>query len=223
MTDRNEINEKLNSSSEAINNDKDSARNSLVNDALSALKDRDINKSDRVKEHNPPSAPRSDRDWDDLINKIKKHPDKEDTRDFRDRGDSMIELLEKLKLSERKQGAEKLSTGDYIIRENNKSILFTPNGDRITVNGDGTSSIKGDVKEVSTDKNGVTTVKFQDGSSASFDKQGFTEIKRGGESVKVDNCKKLDIEPYPFLPRPIYKGEYDELQSIPKSQLEISK
>lgn len=82
-----------------------------------------------------------------------------------------------------KDGVEKVPTGDYIVREDGKQTLFTPNGDSIAINPDGSNTIKGDVNKVSTDKYGETTVEFKDGSKVSFDENGFTTIQRDNSAV----------------------------------------
>lgn len=92
-------------------------------------------------------------------------------------------LLDKWKFPSPKDGVQQLSTGDYLVREDGKQTLFTPNGDRVTVNPNGTYDIKGDVNSVKTDKFGRTTVEFADGSSASFDHQGFLSVSRDGQAV----------------------------------------
>ena len=77
---------------------------------------------------------------------------------------------------------EELSTGDVIKRDDEGETLNTPNGDQIALNDDGSHSIKGDVRSVD-EKDGVTTVKFGDGSSVSFDKEGFRSVQRGNQGV----------------------------------------
>lgn len=82
-----------------------------------------------------------------------------------------------------KDGVEKLPTGDFIVRDDGKQTLFTPNGDSIAINPDGSNTIKGDVNKVSTDKYGETSVEFKDGSKVSFDENGFTSIQRDGQGI----------------------------------------
>lgn len=84
---------------------------------------------------------------------------------------------------EDQDGVEELPTGDYIVRDDGKETLFTPNGDKIALNPDGTHTIKGDVRKVETNQDGVTTVKFGDGSEVSFDKEGFLSVQRGNQGV----------------------------------------
>jgi hypothetical protein len=113
-----------------------------------------------------------------------------------------------------KEGVEPLATGDYLVREDGKQSLFTPNGDRITINQDGTHVIKGDVSKVSTDKAGVTTVEFGDGATVSFDRDGFLDVQRGKQAVSFGRANHIDWpnikpvpmpEPYPHkFPNPIY-------------------
>lgn len=81
------------------------------------------------------------------------------------------------------EGVNPLSTGDFLVREDGKETLFTPDGDRVTVNPDGTHVIKGDVKAVTNSKSGETTVTFGDGSTVSFDKEGILDVTRGKQSV----------------------------------------
>ncbi len=114
-----------------------------------------------------------------------------------------------------KDGVQKLATGDYIVKEDGKQTLFTPNGDHITINPDGTSSVKGDIAKVSTDKDGLTTVQFGDGASATFDKEGFHDVSRGNQSVSLLNGGILEFpnrgtEPDPYhFPHSWPKPEYD--------------
>lgn len=103
--------------------------------------------------------------------------------------ESLKEVLEKepgLSLSDllkRKEGVEKLATGDYLVKEDDRQTLFTPNGDKITVNNDGTYSLKGNVRKVSSDEEGRTTVEFKDGGVVSFDKEGILSVDRGSVGV----------------------------------------
>ncbi len=111
-----------------------------------------------------------------------------------------------------KEGVDKLATGDYLVKEDGKQSLFTPNGDRITINPDGSNTIKGDVKKVSTDKKGVTTVEFGDGATVSFDSEGFRSVNRGNQGVSFgrpnfkfpdmpkfeDNTPRLDLPKHRF-------------------------
>lgn len=91
--------------------------------------------------------------------------------------------LDKHLEEEVKDGVEELPTGDHIVREDGKETLFTPNGDRISLNPDGSNTIKGDVKKVETDKDGVTTVTFGDGAEVSFDEEGFRSVTRGDQGI----------------------------------------
>ncbi|MBX9722016.1 MAG: hypothetical protein K2X81_11515, partial [Candidatus Obscuribacterales bacterium] len=113
-----------------------------------------------------------------------------------------------------KEGVEKLGTGDYLVKEDGKQSLFTPNGDRVTINPDGSNTIKGDVKKVSTDKKGVTTVEFGDGATVSFDSEGFRSLSRGNQAVsfgrpnfKFPDLPKFD-EPTPRIEQP--KPRFDD-------------
>jgi hypothetical protein len=95
--------------------------------------------------------------------------------------DGKLDDYEK-KIAEELPEREELPTGDVIKRDENGETLITPNGDEISVNDDGSHSIKGDVKSVET-KDGVTTVKLGDGSEVSFDEQGILSVQRGNQGV----------------------------------------
>jgi len=98
----------------------------------------------------------------------------------------------------RTEGVHKLGTGDYFVDEGGKQTIFTPNGDHVTVNPDGSSSIKGDISKMSTDANGVTTVELRDGATVKFDKSGITEVDRDGRSVSI--CDQPVMQSFPFPP-----------------------
>lgn len=95
---------------------------------------------------------------------------------------------------------EELSTGDIIKRDTTGETLTTPNGDTISVNRDGTHKIEGDVRSVET-KDGVTTVKFGDGSRVSFDEQGILSTNRGNQGVAFG---RRDPNAWPVL-KPTHK------------------
>ncbi len=80
-------------------------------------------------------------------------------------------------------GAQVLKTGDIMVREDGKETLYTPAGDKVTVNPDGSYAVKGDVKSVNTNKNGETTISFADGSRVSLDKEGLLGVERGNQAV----------------------------------------
>lgn len=95
---------------------------------------------------------------------------------------------------------EQLATGDIIKRDKAGETLTTPNGDTVSVNHDGTHKIEGDVRAVET-KDGVTTVKFGDGSSVSFDDQGILSANRGNQGVAFG---RRDPNAWPVL-KPTHK------------------
>lgn len=102
-------------------------------------------------------------------------------KDFQD--EMKKEFEKSMQSEEKEEGVEQLPTGDHIVRDDGKETLFTPNGDKVQLNPDGTHTIKGDVKKVSTDQEGRTTVEFGDGARVSFDDQGFLSVERDGQGV----------------------------------------
>lgn len=101
-------------------------------------------------------------------------------------------------------GVKELPTGDHLVREDGKETLFTPNGDKITVNPDGTFKVKGDVKSVETSKDGVTTIKLGDGSEVKIDKEGILSVQRGNQAVSFPrwNQKHGSGDSHPNPPKP---------------------
>lgn len=110
----------------------------------------------------------------DAINKIK---------------DSLADFL-------KPDGVKQLPTGDHLVREDGKETLFTPNGDKVTVNPDGTFKVKGDVKSVSTDKTGATTITFGDGAKVIIDKEGIRDVSRGNQSVSFPRHHREQFKPW---------------------------
>lgn len=87
---------------------------------------------------------------------------------------------------------KKLPNGDLLLEENGKTILRTSNGDRITVNPDGSYSINGDLRKASTDKDGTTTVEFADGTKVTFDKDGPLSVQRGNDTLLFGRKAKFE-------------------------------
>ncbi len=106
----------------------------------------------------------------------------------------------------RSEGVHKLGTGDYFVDEGGKQTIFTPNGDHVTVNPDGSSTIAGDVRKTSTDSNGVTTVELGDGATIKFDKNGITQVDRDGRSVSITDRPILE-RPIHFPPDILYRDK----------------
>lgn len=106
-----------------------------------------------------------------------------------------------------KDGVEKLSTGDYVIKKGDLHGYFSKDGvsDQIVVNADGSYEINGHVAK-STTKDGVTTVEFKDGAVVAFDQGGIKSVTRDGHTV---NIKEVDVTaafPPPML-KPYFENE----------------
>lgn len=120
---------------------------------------------------------------------------------------SFVKDLDKWLLpNHRVDGVQSLSTGDHIVREDGKETLFTPNGDRVTVNPDGTHSIKGEVSKVSSDRDGTVNVQFADGGKVSLDRKGILSVERDGQAIHfgrfIDIPRPLCVNPPGTGPRP---------------------
>lgn len=92
-------------------------------------------------------------------------------------------------------GVKQLPTGDTLVRDEGKETLFTPKGDKVTVNPDGTFNVKGDLKSVSTDKTGATTITFGDGARVTIDKEGIRDVSRGKQAVSFTRLNREQFKP----------------------------
>jgi hypothetical protein len=136
---------------------------------------------------------------------------KEHLKDLAENGKLRDLLNDKIK----PDGVKQLPTGDTLVRDEGKETLFTPKGDKVTVNPDGTFKVKGDVKSVSTDKTGATTITFGDGAKVTIDKEGIRDVSRGNQSISFmrHSREKINQDGSPAhgggvneLPRPIKPG-----------------
>lgn len=104
-----------------------------------------------------------------------------------------------------KDGVQSLSTGDHLVKEGGKQTLFTPNGDKVVVNPDGSHEIKGNVERV-TSKKGVTTVEFSDGGRVSFDKMGILSVERDNQMISFGRPGLIKCPPFfdPHVLKPLH-------------------
>mgnify|MGYP003384688074 CR=1 FL=1 len=89
------------------------------------------------------------------------------------------------KIENKKQGSvlEDLPTGDVLIKDGKSQHLLMPNGDRLTVNADGSYALKSkDIVKVKSE-GGITRLSYANGDSVEFDKHGIRSVQRGKESV----------------------------------------
>jgi len=88
-------------------------------------------------------------------------------------------------------GVEKLSTGDTYVKDGDREILFMPNGDKLSVNKDGSYDLrsKGGVEVKS--KDGHTTLTFANGDQVTFSKDGISSVSRDGRIVHMMDAKEL--------------------------------
>ncbi|MBX9686319.1 MAG: hypothetical protein K2X27_06425 [Candidatus Obscuribacterales bacterium] len=115
-----------------------------------------------------------------------------------------VKASELLSRFEKKDGVSKLSTGDNLVREDGRESLYTPNGDRVTVNPDGTFKVKGDVKAIESNKNGETTITFGDGAKVTVDKEGIRSVSRANETVSF--ARMSDLNKSKAIPRTETQG-----------------
>lgn len=110
-----------------------------------------------------------------------------------------------------KDGVEKLSTGDFLVTKDGAQTLFTPSGDQVSVNKDGSFNVKGNVKEVKTGKDGSTTISFKDGTEVRMDSNGISGIYRNNSTVEFVRNLNRHNDLKPTLPPVINRPRYEFL------------
>lgn len=110
--------------------------------------------------------------------------------------DGMLEALESMKKYGQKEAVKELPTGDTLVRQGGREYLFMPNGDRLTVNGNGSFNLRANGPVDVSSKGDVTTIKYPNGDSVSFDPQGVLSVQRGQEAVNFGRYSKPAEKPY---------------------------
>lgn len=93
-------------------------------------------------------------------------------------------------------GVKELPTGDYLVRDDGRQILFMPNGDKLTMNPDGSYDLKSEGPVRVSSKGGVTTLEYPNGDRVAFDKQGPLFIQRDDQAIHFGR-----IRPFPGQPK----------------------
>ena len=125
--------------------------------------------------------------------------------------DQITSKLEKMKYElyfrPTKDGVTEMKTGDSLVKDGDREILFMPNGDKLTVNKDGSFDLKAK-GPVEVHKQGdTTTIKYPNGDTVSFGKNGVESITRGNVTVDIlDKPNRLDKWP-DRLPTPSPRPE----------------
>jgi hypothetical protein len=128
-------------------------------------------------------------------------------------------------------GIRELRTGDKFVKDGDREILFMPNGDKLSVNKDGSFDLKSKGGVEVKKEGGVTTITFANGDKVSFSKQGIETIQRGNTVVdfidpamfnKLRNRMDHEFERSPIPPNSIDKLPNHNNQIVPdKKQLDI--
>jgi len=102
-------------------------------------------------------------------------------------------------------GAIKLNTGDTLVKDGDREILFMPNGDKLAVNKDGSFDLKSKGPVEIHKVGDTTTLLYPNGDKVSFDKDGIKLVSRGDKTTVIHEFPV--IRP-PVLP--IYPGPYNQ-------------
>jgi hypothetical protein len=90
-----------------------------------------------------------------------------------------------------KDGVETLPTGDKLVQDGDREILFMPNGDKLSVNKDGSFDLKSKGGVEVKKQGDQTTVKFANGDEVTFSKNGITSVTRDGRTVNLLSTKDI--------------------------------
>jgi hypothetical protein len=95
--------------------------------------------------------------------------------------DSIEEV--KALMKEGEKGIQRFATGDYLYTHGDRQILFTPSGDRLTIEANGSYDLRSgnDVRVAS--KGGAILIEYPNGDCVRFDKKGLLSIQRGNDAV----------------------------------------
>lgn len=80
-------------------------------------------------------------------------------------------------------GVTMLDTGDFLVRDEGRQILFMTNGDKLTINKDGSYDLKNLSGVRVSARDGVTTLKYDNGDVVQFDSEGPLSICRGNQGI----------------------------------------
>lgn len=95
------------------------------------------------------------------------------------------------KLEKTKDGVQILGTGDILVHDEGRQILFMPNGDKLTISPSGSYDLKSGGPVRVSSKFGLTTLEYPNGDSVSFDRQGVLSITRG--DIGISFARRANI------------------------------
>lgn len=130
-------------------------------------------------------------------------------REGRDRVDNIVRPeRHDLHIKSGKDGVATLPTGDQLVKDGDREILFTPNGDKLSVKEDGSFELKSKGGVEVKKQGDQTIVKFANGDEVTFSKRGITSVSRDGKTVDLIPAKEIMNklnEQYPHV-KPGFKG-----------------
>lgn len=137
-------------------------------------------------------------------------------REGRDRVDNIVRPdRADIHIKSEKDGVATLPTGDKLVKDGDREILFTPSGDKLSIREDGSFELKSKGGVEVKKQGDQTTVKFANGDEVTFSKRGITSVNRDGRTVDLIPGKELMQklnEQFPHA-KPGFKGG-EEKQGI---------
>lgn len=97
--------------------------------------------------------------------------------------DANMKELEEFMKKKPADGVTELPTGDTLVRDEGRQILFMPNGDKLTIHPSGAYDLKAQDGVRVTSKGGTTRLEYPNGDSVVFDEKGLLSIQRDGMGV----------------------------------------
>ena len=155
-----------------------------------------------------------------------KVPNAQDGGDRRSDGIHSELVRHKFELMKRptSDGVTEMGTGDKLVKDGDREILFMPNGDKLTVNKDGSFDLK-TKGAVEVKKQGdMTTVTYPNGDKVLFGKNGVETITRGNTTVEIldKNMFNFPHDNGPIFPgpsrKPVPSIEHHQQNLLPNSE-----
>ena len=98
-------------------------------------------------------------------------------------------------------GVTELSTGDRLVKDGEREILYMPNGDKLTIEKDGSFDLKSKGPLETHSKGDTTTVSHPNGDSLVFSSRGVETVSRGNVIVDILSSAQ-NLHPLAWKPTP---------------------
>lgn len=113
---------------------------------------------------------------------------------------------------------QELATGDTLVKDGKTQHLFMPNGDRLSMNADGSYELKSKEGVKVKSEKGVTTITYANGDTVEFDREGLRGIHRGKQAVSFprgeENNMHRELKPRPSIENGPSSSGSNELPNV---------